>query len=45
MEGTWACLIPFILVIPISIITKQVQSVCRFTGRKLSFTSELAWRD
>lgn len=26
MEGTWACLIPFILVIPISIITKQVQS-------------------
>ncbi|KXZ23913.1 sodium:proton antiporter [Bacillus nakamurai] len=26
MAGTWACLIPFILVIPISIITKQVQS-------------------
>lgn len=26
MEGTWACLIPFILVIPISILTKQVQS-------------------
>ncbi|MBY8912740.1 sodium:proton antiporter [Bacillus sp. YC2] len=26
MAGTWACLIPFILVIPISIMTKQVQS-------------------
>ncbi|MDD1515344.1 Na+/H+ antiporter NhaC family protein [Priestia megaterium] len=26
MAGTWACLIPFILVIPISILTKQVQS-------------------
>jgi len=24
MAGTWACLIPFILVIPISILTKQL---------------------